>query len=52
MDIVEHSKCKKCAKVQLTSKLKDHPSGVGMVCLDLDFCKKEQLKIQPTELKS
>jgi hypothetical protein len=44
MNIVNHSKCKKCKKVRYVSELKDNPSGVGMICLDDVSCKKEQSK--------
>jgi hypothetical protein len=46
MDIVEHSKCQKCAKVLNLSELKDNPDGVGFVCIDSDACKEQQTKNQ------
>jgi hypothetical protein len=42
MEIVEHSKCQKCAKVLNLSELKNNPDGVGFVCIDSDACKEQQ----------
>ncbi len=50
MSIVEHSKCKNCSKVRHLSELKDNPSGIGMVCLDDEACKKEQSKAKAKKL--
>ena len=49
MNEVEKSKCKKCAKIRHVSELKDKPSGVGMVCIDVKLCKKEQSNPKTTE---
>lgn len=40
MDIVNHSKCKRCSKVRNVSELKDSSDGVGFVCKDQEACKK------------
>jgi len=44
MDIVNHSKCKRCSKVRNVSELNDNPDCVGFVCKDQDACKKQQIK--------
>ena len=49
MIIVERSKCQECEKIRHVSELKDNPSGIGMVCIDTESCKKEQSSHKSTE---
>jgi len=42
MDLVEHSKCKKCQNVQHISFLEEHENGVGKVCIDVGACKRRE----------
>ena len=51
MNIVDHSKCKRCAKIRHLSELKDNPTGVGMVCIDSETCEKQQSNHKSTESK-
>jgi hypothetical protein len=44
MELVNHSKCKQYEQVRHVSELKENSSGVGMVCFDLELCKKQQSK--------
>ena len=44
MTIVSNSKCKKCHKVLNISELKDNNSGIGLICIDIEACKKRIIK--------
>lgn len=39
MNIISHSRCKKCKKILNVMFLKDNPNGVGLVCIDKIKCK-------------
>ena len=50
MNIVLHSRCRKCNKGLNVADLKEDENGEGMVCIDSDACKKRQAKnigVQP-----
>ena len=38
------SRCKKCLKIKHETELKVNGNGVGLVCIDIDTCKEQQIK--------
>lgn len=41
-DILSHSRCRKCGKIENVSDLKANPEGVGKICVNAKECKKRK----------
>lgn len=49
MNIVSHSRCKKCGKSKNISELKDNDQGVGKICEDTKAC---EIRIRDSKIKT
>ncbi|MDC0933489.1 hypothetical protein OAR97_06525 [Arcobacteraceae bacterium] len=44
MEIISHSKCRKCKEILLEGELKQNDNGIGLICIDTKACENRIIK--------